>query len=112
MARSHDGWHDHFYVHAPVGTFRANPLGLHDVIGNVAEWCLDASFHGSYEQPVAAGDGLRRVQTDLDETILDRVIRGGSWGMQAIDARSASRVGTSPGLRQYFLGLRPARPLD
>jgi hypothetical protein len=32
---------DGFTFTAPVGALAPNPLGFHDVLGNVAEWCLD-----------------------------------------------------------------------
>ena len=58
---------------APVGSFRANVFGLHDVHGNVWEWvedCLNYNYAG------APADGS--PWTDGDCT-LAAVLRGGSW---------------------------------
>jgi formylglycine-generating enzyme required for sulfatase activity len=98
----HEAWNDGYTVHAPVGSFAANQFGLHDVLGNVCEWCRDC--HGSYEVEPRAGDGLR------SPTSRGRVLRGGSWQLSASDARSALRGGNVPKTRNYDVGVRPAMP--
>lgn len=58
---------------APVGTFMPNGYGLHDVIGNVYEWCLDMQ-HDNYQG--APGDGSPWLEGSLRT---DRVYRGASY---------------------------------
>jgi formylglycine-generating enzyme required for sulfatase activity len=98
-------WDDGFPMTARVGSFPPNPFGLHDVIGNVREWCQD--LYGSYDLPVAAEDGLRQVTDSRN-----RVIRGGSFRDEAIYARMAARRGAGTEERASAVGLRPARRLD
>lgn len=98
-------WLDDGYgYHAPVGSFRANGLGLHDMVGNVSEWCWDMS--GSYAVPVKAGTGER-----LSSPVSLRMVRGASFSMDARDARSARRFEVQPKHSSNYLGVRPARPL-
>ena len=92
-------------AHAPVGRLRANGFGLHDVHGNVWEWCLDG--YGSYENAARPGDGLREVPGASN-----RVSRGGSFYTLAVRARSAHRNVYSPGYRLNHLGARPAIRVD
>ena len=77
---------DGYTVHAPVGSFKANAFGLHDVHGNVFEWCRD--WYGGFEIRVNAGDGERQVPR---EGARYRVIRGGGFGYATEYARSAYR---------------------
>lgn len=94
-----DGW----VAHAPVGTFSPNGFGLHDVIGNVWEWCRDG--YGGYDGDVEADTGLRRVIGTRH-----RVVRGGgSFVNNAALARSAYRPSVAPAYRVNNLGVRPAR---
>jgi|GEM_PF-339598 len=87
----------------PVGTLRANGFGLHDVHGNVMEWCGDT--YSATADP-RAGDGLR---DDGVENSVYRVLRGGSFSFAATLARSAYRFNRTPTYQNGFLGVRPSR---
>lgn len=91
--------------HAEVGRFRANPFGLHDMIGNVWEWCRDQG--APYERAFESGDGLRR-----DAGSGDRIRRGGCFNSGATWARSANRHYANPEYSRHTIGVRPSRALD
>lgn len=83
----------------PVGIKKTNAWGLHDMDGNVWEWCLDwygGLGSGSEIDPRGADSGV------------DRVYRGGSWRGLAQFCRSAERGCASPLIRFDNLGFRPA----
>jgi formylglycine-generating enzyme required for sulfatase activity len=69
-----------------VGLFPANGWGLHDLHGNVREWCLDG-WHDSYIG--APDDGRARVSENSQEAL--RLLRCGSWGDYPRYCRSAFR---------------------
>jgi serine/threonine protein kinase/formylglycine-generating enzyme required for sulfatase activity len=86
-----------------VGSLRANAFGLHDVHGNVWDWCGDTY---DADAPPRDGDGLR--DDGVDGSVF-RVPRGGCWADPASRAWSAFHDGSSPMLRLLVLGVRPAR---
>lgn len=68
----------------PVGEKRANAWGLHDLHGNVWEWCQDA-WHGNYNGAPTDGSVWEAGGS------VGRVVRGGSWAHYPANARSAYR---------------------
>jgi formylglycine-generating enzyme required for sulfatase activity len=87
----------------PVGLKKPNGWGLHDMLGNVWEWCAD-EWHENHEGIPA--DGTAR---DSGSSAAGRVIRGGSWNGDARDVRAACRGGGGPSNRFDILGFRCAR---
>ncbi|MSP01427.1 MAG: hypothetical protein EXR07_10330 [Acetobacteraceae bacterium] len=87
----------------PVGRKRPNQWGLHDMLGNVWEWCAD-EWHDTHVG--AASDGAAR---DGGDNAALRVIRGGAWGETARGVRAACRGGGVPSRRGDYLGFRCAR---
>ena len=88
-----------------VGGKLPNQFGLHDMHGNVFEWCEDVYKSDFYADEVPGFDPVSTSGSPL------RVFRGGSWDDLATDCRSAIRTVSLPGFRLDYLGFRPARPL-
>ena len=83
----------------PVGSFEANPFGLYDVHGNVWEWTADC-WNGSYAG--APDDGAAWTSGECEK----RVLRGGSWGIEPVQLRSAHRRSDNITLRSGKRGFR------
>ena len=84
-----------------VGSFAANPFGLFDMGGEVAQWVAD-NWHKSYKGAPADGEAW------LDDGSYARVIRSGSWSNGAADARAGSRDRYDGRIRHPTLGFRVA----
>lgn len=93
---------DRYAFTAPVGSYRANGFGLHDMLGNVGEWTQDC-WNGDYKG--APTDGSARASGEC----FMRAVRGGSWDDNPLGVRSAYRVGSPIVVRLYSRGFRVAR---
>ncbi len=111
----------------PVGRKTANPWGLHDMHGNVAEWTLDAHDKGGYGALIAAANGAARPNSvNWPKAEYPHVARGGSWDDDADRLRSAARRASNKAWKVQdpqlpksiwyltdarFVGFRVVRPL-
>ena len=89
---------------APVGSFAANPWGLHDMHGNVWEWVEDC-WNDSYAGSPRDGSAWR------SRNCSERVLRGGSWLFIPSVLRAANRYWYTSGVRYGNVGFRVARTL-
>jgi len=88
-----------------AGSFGANPFGLHDMLGSVAEWVTDC-WHKDYK---GAPDDGRVWNTP---GCRQRVLRGGSWRHGPEEVRVSSRLSYDHDVRYIAHGFRVARDLN
>jgi formylglycine-generating enzyme required for sulfatase activity len=91
----------------PVGEKNANAAQLHDMSGNVWEWCWDrwgTVGTGEVADPTDPTDPPGSASGS------GRVLRGGSWDDFASLCAVAYRFSTIPGVRDYYLGFRVVCP--
>jgi formylglycine-generating enzyme required for sulfatase activity len=89
----------------PVGSFKPNAFGLHDMLGGVAQWTADCWFPNYRDAPT---DGSAREA----RTCLQRVLRGGSFRSGRNDIALVARANYDSSVRYIVNGVRVARDLD
>ncbi|MFN9221884.1 MAG: SUMF1/EgtB/PvdO family nonheme iron enzyme, partial [Planctomyces sp.] len=102
---NHNAWYKgEKYAHAK-GQKATNPFGLHDMHGNVWEWCQDWYDDGYYAKSAAADPAGPSSGSS-------RVLRGGSWSYFSPYLRSAYRSPNSPDFRSSSIGFRVVCELE
>jgi formylglycine-generating enzyme required for sulfatase activity len=99
---------DGFQIVAPVGKFKPNAFGLHDMIGNVWEWTEDCSAPGLY--PAGPLDGSA-TEVSMG-TCEKRAVRSASWRTRLSRQRPSFRGRDPEPTASNIFGFRVARDLD
>jgi formylglycine-generating enzyme required for sulfatase activity len=99
-----ENYSDGYIYTAPVGQYDPNDFGLHDMTGNVWEWCSDW-YDADYYQKSPSKDPQGASAGDY------RVVRGGSWDHARYYCRSAYRDLWWPFDRDDVIGFRVVRHL-
>ena len=103
---------DGFERTAPVASFPANGYGLHDMAGNVWEWCDDWYAVDAYTHAIAGALNPRGPEESFDPAepyTRKRVTRGGSFlchESYCESYRPTARRGTAPDTGMSHLGFR------
>ena len=84
-----------------VGSYAPNAFGLHDMHGNAWEWVRDGARFGAYAAEEETLDPWIAPTADSQ-----RILRGGSFRLPPVAARSYFRMAASPGDRGSSLGVR------
>ncbi|MDP6599485.1 MAG: SUMF1/EgtB/PvdO family nonheme iron enzyme, partial [Candidatus Poribacteria bacterium] len=91
------GGKDRWKYCSPVGSFEANGYGLHDMAGNVFEWCLDSYAEGYYSNSPTKNPLV-------SDTSQEKIFRGGSWYFGPNFLRVAHRSNDNPINRDHRFG--------
>lgn len=97
----HVDCNDGFVETAPVGSFKPNPWGLYDMLGNTSQWLSDCPNIGYSAPPIVTFDAAA-------PECPTRAMRGGSWATIPIGVRSANRQADKPKNRASDGGFRLA----
>ena len=108
---------------AKVGSKKANPWGLYDILGNVSEWTYD-QYDAEFYKTLAGK--VTENPVNVPTKLYPHVVRGGSFESTAADMRSAARGASDPIWKQLdpqipksnwwfpeapFVGMRLVRPV-
>ncbi|MFZ5635618.1 MAG: SUMF1/EgtB/PvdO family nonheme iron enzyme [Pseudomonadota bacterium] len=98
------GYRDGHWGPAPVGSFRANAFGVHDLEGNVSEWVADC-WHDGYRRAPVHGEAW------VNPGCRTRVVRGGAWSNSPAQTRAAWRSQAESDATNAQTGFRVVRDL-